>query len=75
LQQIATFNLKSDFVKRQQLMITGLTQQHVNELARTHLPFENMQLLVVGDKKAINDSLVKLGYKIVELDTEGNPLK
>ena len=56
-------------------MITVLTQQHVNELARTHLPFENMQLLVVGDKKAINDSLVKLGYKIVELDTEGNPLK
>ncbi len=75
LQQIATYDLKNDFVKKQQVMITALTQQRVNELARTHLPFGNMQLLVVGDKTVINDSLVKLGYRIVELDTEGNPLK
>jgi zinc protease len=74
LQQIITWNLKSDFVKRQQEMISGLTIEHVNELAKTHLPFENMQILVVGDKAVINDSLVALGYKIVELDTDGNPL-
>lgn len=74
LQQIITYNLQSDFVKRQQDIISGLTQEHVAELAKTHLPFENMQILVVGDKAVINESLVALGYKIVELDTEGNPL-
>ncbi|MES2603879.1 MAG: insulinase family protein, partial [Pseudomonadota bacterium] len=74
LQQIITFNLQSDFVRRQQEMISGLTVEKVNELARTHLPLDNMHMLVVGDKAAINDSLVALGYTIVELDTEGNPL-
>ena len=74
LQQIITWDLQSDFVKRQQQIISGLTVEHVNELAKAHLPFETMQILVVGDKAIINDSLVALGYNIVELDTEGNPL-
>lgn len=74
LQQIITYNLQSDFVKRQQEIISGLTIEKVNELAKAHLPLENMQILVVGDKAVINDSLVMLGYNIVELDTEGNPL-
>jgi zinc protease len=74
LQQIITFDLQSDFVRRQQQLISGLTQERINELARTHLPIENMIMLVVGDKAVINDSLVALGYNIVELDTEGNPL-
>jgi hypothetical protein len=29
---------------------------------------------VVGDKAVIGDSLAELGYPIVELDTEGNPV-
>ena len=74
LQQIITYDLQSDFVRRQQQLISGLTQERVNALARTHLPIENMIILVVGDKAVINDSLVALGYDIVELDTEGNPL-
>lgn len=74
LQQIITYGLQADFVKRQQDLIAGLTTERVNALAKAHLPLEDMQILVVGDKAAINDSLVALGYDIVELDTEGNPL-
>jgi hypothetical protein len=33
-----------------------------------------MKILVVGDKAVIEDSLLALGYPIVELDEEGNPL-
>jgi zinc protease len=74
LEQIITYDLQSDFVRRQQNLITNLTVERVNELARTHLPVANMIILVVGDKAAINDSLVALGYPIVELDAEANPL-
>jgi zinc protease len=74
LQQIINFGLQKDFVKRQQEIISGLSVEHVNELAKTHLPLDDMQILVVGDKAVFNDALVALGYKIVELDTEGKPL-
>lgn len=74
LQQIVTYGLSGDFVRRQQAIISGMTVDRINELARAHLPLENMQILVVGDKAVINESLVELGYNIVELDVEGNPI-
>jgi hypothetical protein len=61
-------------VRRQQGIINSLTQERVMTLAQTHLPLEKMIILVVGDKAVINESLTELGYNIVELDTEANPV-
>ncbi len=74
LGQIIEYDLNSDFVIRQQQIINNLTIERVNELASKHLPFEEMILLVVGDKMLIEDDLINLGYNIVELDSEGRPL-
>ena len=48
--------------------------ERVNQLAEEHLPVEEMILLVVGDKTLIENELIALGYNIVELDSEGQPL-
>ncbi|MES2624413.1 MAG: pitrilysin family protein [Pseudomonadota bacterium] len=74
LEQIITYNLPVDFVRQQQTIINGLTQERVMALAQTHLPLDKMIILVVGDKAVINESLTALGYNIVELDTEANPV-
>ncbi len=74
LQQIITYNLPLDFTTQQQNIINGLTQERINSLALAHLPLEKMVILVVGDKALINTSLTALGYPIVELDTEANPV-
>lgn len=74
LQRIATYGLQNDYVKKQQQIIADMTAERINSLSKTHLPLENMQILVVGDKKVFNDGLKALGYKIVELNAEGNPL-
>ena len=74
LEQIITYDLESDFVRRQQQLITDLSTERVNTLARAHLPVEGMIIVVVGDKATTYESLVELGYPIVELDVEGNPL-
>jgi Predicted Zn-dependent peptidases len=74
LQQILTYDLPADFVRQQQRLISSLDIERVNALAQKHLPVEEMIILVVGDKASIYDSLVELGYPIVELDTEGKPL-
>ncbi len=42
--------------------------------AQEYLPIENMAIVVVGDKAVIEESLQALGYPIVELDEEGNPV-
>ncbi|MDR2213837.1 MAG: insulinase family protein [Pseudomonadales bacterium] len=74
LQQILTYQLPADFVRQQQDIISNLSMERVNNLARTHLPVESMIILVVGDKASIYNSLAELGYPIVELDTEGRPI-
>jgi zinc protease len=74
LEQIITYDLPADFVRRQQGIINNLTQERVMALAQTHLPLDKMIILVVGDKAVINESLTALGYNIVELDTEANPI-
>jgi zinc protease len=74
LQQISTYRLPRDFVRTQLGLINGLSAERVQELARKHLPLEDMIILVVGDKAAVFDSVQALGYPVVELDTEGKPL-
>lgn len=74
LEQIITYDLSSNFVREQQNIINNMTRESVNALARKHLPFERMTILVVGDKAVIEPSLQELGYNIVELDTSANPV-
>ena len=74
LSQIQEYNLSRDFVSRQQEIINQLTVTQINALAEKHLPVEKMIMVVVGDKASIEPSLRELGYNIVELDSEGQPL-
>ena len=61
-------------MRTQQTLISNLTPERVSELAQKHLPLEDMIILVVGDKATVFESVQALGYPVVELDTEGNPL-
>ncbi len=74
LRQIINYDLDRNFVSRQQELIRQLSVERVNELARRHLPVEDMAILVVGDKAAIYESLQVLGYDIVELSVDGEVL-
>ena len=74
LQQISTYDLSRDFVRAQQDLISTLTPERVAELAQQHLPLEDMIILVVGDKASVFEAVQGLGYPVVELDADGNPL-
>jgi len=74
LNQIINYDLDSDFVSRQQDVLSSLNVQRVQELAQQHLLIEQMKILVVGDKAVIGESLAELGYPIIEMDEEGNTL-
>ncbi len=75
LGQIIEYDLPANFVEQQTSIINAITQDQINQLAKKHLPLENMIILVVGDKEVILSPLKELGYPIVELDSEGEPVQ
>jgi zinc protease len=75
LSRMIEYDLPRDFVAQQAKIINNISRQEINQLARSHLPIEDMLILVVGDKSAIGDSLQTLGYPIVELDSAARPVE
>jgi len=74
LSRIVTFNLQDDFVEKQNAILSAISQKELNRLAREYLNMDDMLILVVGDKQTILPGLQELGYEIIELDTNGDPL-
>lgn len=75
IKRILDYNLDKTFVDKQTEVLTSITKPEVDLLAKKHLPYNKMVILVVGDKAKVYDGLSKLGYELVELDFDGNELK
>lgn len=71
LGRILQYELPENFVEQQAQIINTISKEDVDALAREKLPFDQMILLVVGDKAVIEEDLAALGYPIVELDSAG----
>ncbi|MCP5357340.1 MAG: insulinase family protein [Pseudomonadales bacterium] len=74
LGRMLRYDLPADFVKQQSAIINSISKDEIDALARERLPFERMSLLVVGDMSVVGESLAALGYPMVTLDTEGQPV-
>ncbi|HEY0030570.1 MAG TPA: pitrilysin family protein [Bacteroidia bacterium] len=74
IKRILDFNLDRTFTEKQNEILKSMTKKEIDELARKKLPYEKMSILVVGDKSKVFESISKLGYEVIELDSDGNPL-
>jgi zinc protease len=72
LGRIQKYNLPNNFVAQQNEILTKITKEDINALAKKYLLYNKMSLLVVGDKAVILKGLMRLGYQITELDANGN---
>ena len=52
-----------------------MTRAEINAIAKSKLPTDKMVIVVVGDKKSIQQKLAGLPYEVVELDKEGKPIQ
>ncbi|XZF12645.1 M16 family metallopeptidase [Chitinophagaceae bacterium MMS25-I14] len=76
LSRIIEYNLAADYSQQQNTLLSNMTLQDVNSLATQKLPADTkVNIVLVGDKAKVWDGLQKLGYEMVELDREGNPVK
>lgn len=74
LSRILKYDLPGDFVATQTEILNGITAKELKVLARKYYDVDQMNILLVGDKKTFLPGIKNLGYEIVELDANGLPL-
>ncbi|MCY4014947.1 MAG: pitrilysin family protein [Gammaproteobacteria bacterium] len=74
LSRIQTYGLADDFVDQQNAILRSITADELNAIAAKHLTMDDMVIVVVGDRSAIEKDLQALGHEIVHLDAGGNVL-
>jgi zinc protease len=65
------YNLPKDYVSVQTRILNGITKAEINDYAKKYLPYNNMVVVIVGDKATNLDKVKKLGYEVIEIDTNG----
>ncbi len=69
------YNLSDDYYKTYDAKIRKLTKEELQLISKQVVKPGLLNWIVVGDKTKILDSLKELGYEIIEVDPDGNPLK
>ncbi len=75
LSRILTYDLNPNYVKKQKKIIDQITKKEIDAFAKKYVNPEKMNILVVGDEKTVKKGLQRIGYEIIVLDSEGNPVK
>ncbi|HWN88110.1 MAG TPA: pitrilysin family protein, partial [Chitinophagaceae bacterium] len=65
------YNLPADYVDQQNKILANMTKEEIDALAKKWINTSKMNILLVGDKAKTLDGVKKLGYEVVELDTDG----
>jgi zinc protease len=71
---IQEYNLPATYVTEQGALLKNITQEQLKSAANQFIQPDKMNILLVGDKARILPGLQKLGYEIVELNTDGDPV-
>jgi zinc protease len=75
VKRILDYNLDKNYVSQQAEILKNITKADIDARAKKYLPYNNMIILVVGDKAANFDKVKALGYEVTELDINGNEIK
>lgn len=74
LKTILDYNLPRDFTMQQSNILKNITLEEVNFFAKKSLPYNNMIILVVGNKDKIYSQLLNKGYDVYEINLNGTVL-
>jgi zinc protease len=70
--RILEYNLPADYVDQQNKILQNITKEELDALAKKYIEPAKMNILLVGDKAKVLEGVKRLGYEVVELDTDGN---
>lgn len=72
LKRLLDYDLEKNYVAKQTDILNGITKDEVSLRAKKFLPYNNMVIVVVGDKATNFDKVKALGYEVIEMDINGN---
>ncbi len=72
LSTMAYNNLAPNFIDEQNAILKNIDKVQIDAISKKYLNKENMLIVLAGDKEKIAPGLEKLGYKIVDVDNNGN---
>ncbi|MBI3139679.1 MAG: insulinase family protein [Sphingobacteriales bacterium] len=75
IRRILDYKLAADYTEQQNKILASLTKKQVDEVAMKFLDPGKINILLVGDKAKILEGVKKLGYPVIELDTDGKPVE
>jgi zinc protease len=75
IRTILDYNLPANYTAVQAKILRDMTKKEIDALAKKYVDADKLNMLMVGDKARILSGLEKLGYPIVELDTDGKPVE
>lgn len=70
---MTTDGLKADHVDTQADILAGMTKADFDARAKEHLNLDDMIIIVIGDTEKVYDDVAELGFKMVDIDADGNP--
>lgn len=66
LAQLLEYNVTADFVNKRNEIVSTISKQRIDELAKKHLNIDDMVIVVVGDAQSLRAKLTALGYPVVD---------
>ncbi len=70
ISRVLDYNLPKDYVAKQTEMLNAIKKEEINALAKKYLPYNNMVIVVVGDKATNLDKIKKLGLEVIEVEAK-----
>lgn len=71
IKRVMDYNLPKDYVSQQMNVLSIINREEMAKIARVHLPYDKMIVVVVGDKASNFEKIKNLGYEVIELDVNG----
>ena len=72
---ILKYNLLADYTDLKSKIVKGITKKEIDALSKKWINADKMNMLLVGDKAKVLAGLQKMGYQIIELDSDGKPVE
>ncbi len=66
LSQLLEYNETPDFVNKRNTVVSTITKERIDALAKQHLNLDEMIIVVVGDAESLRPKLNALGYPVVD---------
>lgn len=71
LKRIIEYKLQREYVIQQAKILNNVEKDEIRNLVNDFFPYNNMIVVVVGDKANNFEKIKKLGYDVIEMDANG----